>query len=185
MPRPKPILFDRGKPSNFYLGAPIIMWCPLMDTWVTYPANEYYFHCAKTFGCNAGNMLKFHNDILRAPNCAAAKRLGRQVPLSRTEVILWDARVAIEAMMVCNLAKFTTHADCREWLVATGTAALIEHRPDPIWGDNMDGTGKNLLGKILEVVRAHVRELPKELPSDKVQQHARNRAPSRRAGRRP
>lgn len=180
MPRPKPILFSSGKPSNFYMGAPITMWCPLVDTWVNYHANEYYFHCAKTFGCNAGNMLKKHNEILAAPNCRAAKHLGHTVPLSPEEVHLWDNRVALEAMLACNLAKYQTHADCREWLLSTGTATLIEHRPDPIWGDNMDGTGKNLLGHILMLVRAQIQGMN----YDSLQRPTRHRTPSRRTGRR-
>lgn len=155
------------------------MWCPLVDTWVTYRANEYYFQCAKTFGCNAPNMLKIHNDILDAPTCNAAKHLGRQVPLSRTELILWDARVSLEAMLACNLAKYQTHVDCREWLLSTGTALLVEHRPDPTWGDNMDGTGKNLLGHTLMLVRAHVGGMTFE-----IQQPPRNRPPARRTRRR-
>ena len=130
------------------------MWCPLLNTFVTYDANEYYFQCAKTFGCAAPGMLKLHNEMLQAPNCRTVKAMGRNVPLSAHELALWEARVSLEAMLACNLAKFQQHKDCRQWLLNTGNRPLIEHRRDPKWGDNLDGTGLNLLGKILEVVRA-------------------------------
>ncbi len=51
-------------------------------------------------------------------------------------------------------AKFTQHPDLRARLLATGNAELVEHtKNDAYWGDGGDGTGENMLGKILMKVR--------------------------------
>jgi predicted NAD-dependent protein-ADP-ribosyltransferase YbiA (DUF1768 family) len=43
-------------------------------------------------------------------------------------------------------------------LLATGDADLIEHTAtDAYWGDGGDGSGRNMLGKILMEVRARLR----------------------------
>ena len=39
-------------------------------------------------------------------------------------------------------------------LLCTGTKRLVEHAPpDDTWGDYGDGTGKNKLGQMLEIIR--------------------------------
>ena len=38
-------------------------------------------------------------------------------------------------------------------LLSTGNQVLIEHSNDRYWGDGLDGTGQNKLGKILMEVR--------------------------------
>ncbi len=47
--------------------------------------------------------------------------------------------------------------------------AIAEHCEDKVWGDGKDGTGKNLLGKILMQVREELRE---EQSSDKKKRSA-------------
>jgi hypothetical protein len=46
------------------------------------------------------------------------------------------------------LAKFTQHAGRAEKLLGTGDAEIVEHR-DSYWGDGGDGSGRNMLGRIL------------------------------------
>jgi ribA/ribD-fused uncharacterized protein len=60
------------------------------------------------------------------------------------------------------LAKFTQHADLREFLLATSDATIVEHTTsDRYWGDGGDGSGKNMLGKSLMGVREELRSAPK------------------------
>jgi len=55
-------------------------------------------------------------------------------------------------------AKFTQHAELREKLVATGEAKIVEHtEKDAYWADGGDGSGKNMLGRILMELRAELR----------------------------
>jgi ribA/ribD-fused uncharacterized protein len=55
-------------------------------------------------------------------------------------------------------AKFTQHEDLRKILLGTQDALLVEHTPrDSYWGDGGDGSGKNMLGRILMEIRAELR----------------------------
>ncbi len=57
-----------------------------------------------------------------------------------------------------RLAKFTQHDELRAMLLGTGEAKLVEHTADDAhWGDGGDGTGKNMLGRILMEVREKLR----------------------------
>jgi hypothetical protein len=58
------------------------------------------------------------------------------------------------------------HADVREALLATCDAEIVEHTSnDRYWGNGGDGSGRNMLGKILMEVRA---ELTKDGPFDEL-----------------
>ena len=157
-----PLLFSRGPFSNFYT-APIVMGLPWDVTKeMEFPDNETYFQSAKVWFKAAIMGRGFHIEeymaIAEAGSPAAAKRLARPphftMPLSVRK--LWDAYYAPVIMLECNLAKYQQHENLRKRLLRTGNRPLVEHRPDPVWGDNMDGTGKNLMGKTLELVRSAV-----------------------------
>lgn len=52
------------------------------------------------------------------------------------------------------MLKFKQHADLRERLVSTGDALILEASPvDRIWGVGADGTGQNLMGRMLCNIR--------------------------------
>lgn len=56
-------------------------------------------------------------------------------------------------------AKFSQNPDIAERLLATGDQKLVEHTAnDSYWGDGGDGSGRNMLGKILEKVRDRLSE---------------------------
>ena len=56
-------------------------------------------------------------------------------------------------------AKFQQHEDLRNTLLATGNAMIVEHTErDSYWGDGGDGSGKNMLGKILMEIREELRD---------------------------
>ena len=62
-------------------------------------------------------------------------------------------------MLAALRAKFSQHHQLRTLLLGTGCAQLIEHtRNDSYWGDGGDGSGQNMLGKLLMQVRGELSE---------------------------
>ena len=56
------------------------------------------------------------------------------------------------------LAKFSQHEELTEILLGTGNAKIVEHTSnDSYWGDGGDGSGKNVLGRLLMEVRKQLR----------------------------
>jgi len=54
--------------------------------------------------------------------------------------------------------KFAAHADIRAVLLGTGDEELVEATTgDYYWGQGTEGTGRNMLGKILVELRAALR----------------------------
>ena len=54
--------------------------------------------------------------------------------------------------------RVTQHEDLRRLLLATGDATLVEHTGnDHYWGDGGDGSGRNMLGRILMQVREELK----------------------------
>lgn len=113
----------------------------------TYQTSEHYFQSQKYAGTAIETKIK---------NCASpgdAARMGRDrkhpVPLRRD----WE-KVKDDVMRAVVLAKFRQHKDLQEILLSTGDAELIEDTTsDYYWGCGTDGTGKNMLGKILMEIR--------------------------------
>jgi ribA/ribD-fused uncharacterized protein len=69
----------------------------------------------------------------------------------------WEA-VKDDIMREAVRAKFQQHTELREILLATGDARIVEHtQNDSYWGDGGDGSGKNMLGRILMEVREQLR----------------------------
>ncbi len=83
-----------------------------------------------------------------------AARMGRD--RSKRLRADWEA-VKDGLMREAVRAKFAQHADLREILLATGDAVIVEHTEnDAYWGNGGDGSGKNMLGKILMEVRGEL-----------------------------
>lgn len=71
----------------------------------------------------------------------------------------WEPDGKIEAMKIALRAKFTQCDHCRAVLLGTGDRKLIEAAPsDDYWGVGRKGTGRNMLGIMLEQLRAELRE---------------------------
>lgn len=65
----------------------------------------------------------------------------------------WDA-VKDDVMRKGIYAKFTQNPKLKDLLKSTGNATLIENSPvDYYWGCGKNGTGKNMLGKLLMELR--------------------------------
>ncbi len=115
-----------------------------MDSKV-WPTSEHYFQAKKFVDAE-------HQDAIRAAKSAMiAARMGR----SRKRPLRpdWEA-VKIQVMREAVFAKFSQNEELKTLLLGTGDAELIEHTTrDHFWGDGGDGSGKNMLGRILMEVR--------------------------------
>jgi ribA/ribD-fused uncharacterized protein len=102
---------------------------------------------------------KFHDkghaeEIRKASSPMTAARLGRdrRVPLRKD----WES-VKIGVMRQALLAKFTQHQELKDLLLSTGTRQLIESTAnDDYWGDGGNGSGKNMLGRLLMAIRSEL-----------------------------
>eukprot|EP00347_Sterkiella_histriomuscorum_P005823 403355134 len=105
---------------------------------------------------HAFQVQKFYDDEIqeRIRACKTpmlAAKLGRDRTLPRVDN--WDG-VRNEIMFEILVAKFTQNENIKQKLLATGDAILVEHTAnDDYWGDNGDGTGQNVLGKLLMRLR--------------------------------
>ena len=104
--------------------------------------------------------------IMAVWNPAEHQRLGRHI--KNFDQKIWDAnkeRIVYEV----SKARYTQSAACRELLLSTGDALLVESSPyDCVWGiglgkddpkalDEKQWRGQNLLGKILTQVREEIK----------------------------
>lgn len=148
------ILIERGELLNFWR-ARFELAHPHTGELVVYPGAEWRFQAMKST-CYTGqdDPAVVHDEIRRAADAQLVKGAGRLLVI---DLGRWRLR-SYGDMLEANRAKFQQNEHLREALLRTGFATLVEHRPDPIWGDAMDGSGKNLQGKVLMQVRAELRE---------------------------
>ena len=113
-----------------------------------WPTSEHYFQAQKFVGTG-------HEEAVRlAATPSAAARMGRdrERPLRGD----WEA-VKDDVMRAALRAKLAQHADVRDLLLSTGDAEIVEHTTnDRYWGDGGDGTGRNVLGRLLMELRAEL-----------------------------
>ncbi len=115
----------------------------------TWPTSEHYFQAQKFPGAPDEEEIR----QAKSPMIAARMGRSRKRPLRQD----WES-VKDSIMHEAVLAKFTQHADLRGILLATGDATIVEHtKNDSYWGDGGDGSGKNMLGRILVRVRNELR----------------------------
>ncbi|ELY6246892.1 NADAR family protein [Cronobacter universalis] len=113
---------------------------------IWWPTVEHYFQAQK-----------FHDEILRekirsltSPMEAAKVGRSRNYPLREGWELIKD-----DVMRFAVLKKFSQNDEAKNMLLSTGGAELIEHtKNDRYWADGGDGTGKNMLGKILMETRS-------------------------------
>jgi N-glycosidase YbiA len=110
-----------------------------------WPTTEHYFQAHKFADSKDRETLRAAN----SPMLAAQMGRDRQRKLRRD----WES-VKVNVMREAVLAKFTQHEDLKELLLSTGDAKIVEHTENyDYWGDGGDGSGKNMLGRILMDVR--------------------------------
>jgi ribA/ribD-fused uncharacterized protein len=145
---PSQILFysvgdEYGEFSNF---APY----PISLDGRRWPTAEHYFQAQKVLD------PKLREQVRRSSTPGQAANLGRnrKTPLRRD----WEA-VKVDVMRKVVGAKFDQHPELAALLLATGDSSIIEHTEnDSFWGDGADGSGRNMLGRILMEVRARLRD---------------------------
>ena len=92
------------------------------------------------------------------------KRLGRLV--KNYDDYEWS-QVRYSFMLGINEAKYSQNKDLRDILLSTREAEIIEDSPyDYIWGIGKNGTGHNLLGKILMSIRDYYNSIAEEVKSN-------------------
>jgi ribA/ribD-fused uncharacterized protein len=113
--------------------------------------SEHYFQAMKFEG------TRHETDVRNAPSPKEAANMGRD--RKRPLRVDWE-QVKDDIMREVVRAKFTQHKALKETLLSTGDAILVEHTEnDRYWGDGGDGTGKNMLGKILMEIREELKHV--------------------------
>lgn len=94
------------------------------------------------------------DEIWAAKTSNESRLLGQKVTFRPD----WD-KVKDQVMYECCLAKYLQHHDLRTQLLATGDEELVEDSPvDSYWGCGKDGSGKNMLGKVLMRIRTELKD---------------------------
>jgi ribA/ribD-fused uncharacterized protein len=114
-----------------------------------WPTSEHYLQAQKF------EDPKHREQIRKTKSPMIAARLGRdrKKPIRRD----WES-VKVGIMREVVRAKFMQHNDIRQILLSTGDKKIVEHTEnDSYWGDGGDGSGKNMLGRILMEVREELK----------------------------
>jgi N-glycosidase YbiA len=114
-----------------------------------WPTAEHYYQAQKFAGTPYAGLIR------QAPTPRRAADLGRDPSTPRRSD--WP-QVKDDVMLRAVRAKFATNAAIRDVLLGTGDEEIVEDSPsDYYWGRGADGTGRNMLGRILMRVRAELR----------------------------
>lgn len=122
-----------------------------------WPTSEHYFQAQKF------EDAEHREQIRKTKSPMIAARLGRdRKKLLRRD---WES-VKVGIMRDVVRGKFTQHDDIRQILLSTGDAKIVEHTEnDSYWGDGGDGSGKNMLGRILMEVREELKSGGADAPA--------------------
>jgi len=114
-----------------------------------WPTSEHYFQAQKFD--EVGHQEKIRQ--AKSPMIAARMGRDRKKPLRRD----WES-VKVAVMREVVRAKFNQHDDIRRISLSTGGAMIVEHTEnDSYWGDGGDGSGQNMLGRILMEIREELK----------------------------
>ncbi len=110
-----------------------------------WPTVEHYFQAQKFVG------TKHEEDIRLAKTAMQAAQIGRE----KTRPLRPDWETCkVQIMYRAVKAKIDQHEVVKDVLLSTGNCMLVEHtKKDSFWGDNGDGSGRNMLGVILMNIR--------------------------------
>ena len=112
----------------------------------TWPTSEHYYQAMK-FPSDEEVQERVRN--CKAPGLAADMGRDRSLPMRKD----WD-EVKDDVMRTVIRAKFTQREDLKELLQSTESEHIIEDSPiDFYWGCGSDGTGQNMLGRVLMEIR--------------------------------
>ena len=136
--------YNRDEPyyefTNFYRA-------PIQVDGCTWPTTEHYFQAQKFVG------TPYVDAVRKLPSARDAFQFARDPKVSRWRRSDWES-VKDDVMLKALHMKFRQHEKLRRKLLETGEKKLIEHTSnDSYWGDGGDGSGRNMLGKLLMQVR--------------------------------
>ena len=107
--------------------------------------SEHYFQAQKFHGTDYEEKIR----VLDNPMEAAKMGRDRSLPLRDD----WE-HVKDDIMRNAVYAKFSQNSELKSILLKTGSEYIVENTSnDYYWGCGTNGTGKNMLGKILMEVR--------------------------------
>lgn len=114
--------------------------------WMT---SEHYFQAQKFIGTEYEEQVRLSSTPMKAANIGR----DRNKPLRKD----WE-EVKDDIMRKVVLEKFKENNDAKKILLLTGDEEIIEKTTrDYYWGCGEDGSGKNMLGKILMETREILR----------------------------
>ena len=133
---------------------------PIRVDGVEWPTVEHYYHAEKLGAVRTNEAESFWSTIRQAKHPAETKSLGRSLPAVKD----WDDR-KVGVMAEAVAAKFQPGTDAAQALLFTGIRPLVHHEPwgrtgtegIPYWGADDHGNGHNVLGRMLEHCRDHLR----------------------------
>lgn len=112
-------------------------------------STEHFFQAQKFAGTEHERLIRFAT----SPKVAAGMGRSRNRPLRPD----WE-EVKVDVMRRAIMKKFSTHEDIRQVLLSTGDEEIIEQsEDDDFWGCGADGSGTNMLGRILMETRQRLR----------------------------
>ncbi|MBZ5590473.1 MAG: NADAR domain-containing protein [Acidobacteriia bacterium] len=140
-----PVIFGRGGDPRWRVFSNFSP-TPIVIEGRDYPTVEHYYQASKA-------STDWEHELIRAARSPKeAKLLGCRVQLRPD----WE-NVKVNLMRTGLLAKFRQHPRCRALLLETGDVPIHEVSPgDNEWG-RINGSGRDLLGRLLVEVRAILR----------------------------
>lgn len=112
-----------------------------------WPTTEHFYQAMKTPDPD------LQEDIRKCKTPKEAKELAQTVPLRKD----WE-EVKFDIMVMAVRAKAEQYTSIKQMLLDTGDEEIGEASPyDYEWGLGKDGTGRNLLGKVLMQLREELR----------------------------
>ncbi|HEY0756617.1 MAG TPA: NADAR family protein [Ktedonobacteraceae bacterium] len=115
-----------------------------------WPTTEHYFQAQKFAGTPYAEQIR----LVHTPRQAADLGRKHEMPLRPD----WE-EVKDAVMLKAVQRKFEMHPELRAILLATAEDKIVENAPgDYYWGCGADGTGKNMLGQTLMLVRTILRK---------------------------
>jgi len=115
-----------------------------------WPTVEHYFQAQKFAGTSYATQIQ----QATTPKQAAELGRSRKHPLRPD----WE-QIKNEIMFRAVLRKFEIHEELCAILLNTGEEDIVENAPgDYYWGCGADGSGKNMLGKLIVKVRDMLRQ---------------------------
>ena len=116
--------------------------CKLDYQKITFLCSEALYHCLRAPG--------FPHEIFSSLNGRAAWKAAQNM---KKELLFAEDKYGIMEEIV--MIKFSD-PDLKEYLLSTRSSYLVERTKDKYWGDGLDGSGENNLGKILMIARENL-----------------------------